>query len=428
MANVTLVTRDRQEQATHAVLLASVSPLMKAMLMEVQVTEEATTIILPDFTREEVELCLNSLFRGSKDHLNTSLLNLLDLKGAGKEEKFKDEVVPKCEAVELKDEELSDWDYQSDNDDAWDNPSSPPTPTSSFPCFYCEKKFTTTKRRKCHIELEHQQLLEAPPEFSDDELKEEEGSFPCSLCPNKSRTQKTLNQHMSKCHEEQCEWFPHIEEKGGKWFCKICNTSYSKKNKGIIHWRRIHKLGKVEFECTVCNKMFSSKHNMVEHNKLHTKSKDAICDLCGDAFKSKRELKNHVLRLHGSEKEKEEMKKFVCTTCGKGFYHECSLKDHEYVHLDQLSFFCEKCGSGFRTSNALRIHENRIHLKKWVETEEQKAKRNALKRQRRAEAKARNGGSQRTPEEKIIFNEYMRQYMARKKRTKEHSFTGDTGL
>lgn len=77
MANVTLVTRDRQEQATHAVLLASVSPLMKAMLMEVQVTEEATTIILPDFTREEVELCFNYLCRGMEDRKNESLLHLL---------------------------------------------------------------------------------------------------------------------------------------------------------------------------------------------------------------------------------------------------------------------------------------------------------------------------------------------------------------
>ena len=37
------------------------------------------------------------------------------------------------------------------------------------------------------------------------------------------------------------------------------------------------------------------------------------------------------------------------------------------------------------------------------------------KRKFRADKKARNGGVYRTPEEKRVFNEYMRNYMARRK-------------
>ena len=415
MANVTLVTRDRQEQATHAVLLASVSPLMKTMLMEVQVTEEATTIILPDFTREEVQLCLNYLCRGMEDRSNESLLHLLGvhIKGENKEAICK--VEAKSEIDFMKDEQVSDCDYQSDKDFDWDYHPPPSTPKKDFPCLSCGKKFTTHKRLSLHIELEHQQ----EPDLKKTE-EVEEGAFPCSFCHVVSKSDRCFNYHMSKFHVENCEWFPHLENHGDKWMCKLCSSSFVKKNSAIFHWKHVHKHGKTKtFECNVCNKMFSLKFNLIDHTKIHSKYKEVVCDLCGEAFSTKKSLNTHTLRVHGSEKTKDENKTFVCSTCAKGFYSNQALKAHEDIHLDGLSYFCDKCGTGFKTAQALRCHDSRIHLKKWVETDEARARRLANLKQRRVEKKARNGGSQRTPEEKIIFNEYMRQYMARKKREKE---------
>ena len=91
------------------------------------------------------------------------------------------------------------------------------------------------------------------------------------------------------------------------------------------------------------------------------------------------------------------------------------MTTHEDVHLEGHNFICDQCEATFKTSNALRIHTNRIHLRKWVLTEEQREKQNLRKRKFRADKKARNGGMLRTPEEKAVFNEYMRNYMARRK-------------
>jgi uncharacterized C2H2 Zn-finger protein len=141
-----------------------------------------------------------------------------------------------------------------------------------------------------------------------------------------------------------------------------------------------------------------------------------ICDLCGNVFKGKRSLQLHTKRVHWSEQEKKARKTHVCATCGKGFYSKYNLTDHEFIHIEgPNSHFCDQCEWTGKTKNALRIHTNRIHLGNWALSEEKRVKQNKRKIERRAEMKERNGGCQRTPEEKVKFNEYMKNWTRRKK-------------
>ena len=78
------------------------------------------------------------------------------------------------------------------------------------------------------------------------------------------------------------------------------------------------------------------------------------------------------MKMHASEEERKKEKKFVCTTCGRGFYKQAFLTDHEFLHLDRDSFFCDLCGYGTKTKDAMRLHKKIKHEGKYVVTEKQR--------------------------------------------------------
>jgi len=425
MANVTLVTRNRQQQATHAVLLASVSPLMKVMLMEVQVTGESTTIILPDFTREEVELCLDSLFRGSRDHLGRSLLDTLGVHPKeAKNETSKEEVIDnpdlnfrlKCEPVTDDDEYKNDDDDYKDDDD-WFEETRPPSTPNKFPCSYCEKQFTTQKRMKCHMSLTHENDGLGKYESNAAETSTV-CAFQCQYCPKKYQTQQNLTCHISRNHEEMSDYYHHVEFTDDKWVCLDCRKTFEKRHLCVLHWRQAHKTDKPMFSCDICQKKFKKKGNLKEHKNVHNRTKEFVCDLCGKSFNDKKILKLHHIKIHGTEEEKKANQKHVCSTCGKAFYKKVDLDDHENIHTGVKSFRCDQCDFGAFTPSGLRTHIMRIHQGLLVPTPEQRAKQNVQHMLKREERRKRNGGSIRTPEEKVKFNAYMRKWMANKKRQK----------
>lgn len=294
----------------------------------------------------------------------------------------------------------------------------------------CEGKGKGREDSKPAFKVDHdmkdEQISDSDNNYQDDHGEsdsrvylptEQETNFPCSYCPKKFSTQNRANCHMSLSHDQKNYFQEHIEEVEDKFSCKICRKSYEKRRFCVAHLKRSHGLGET-WNCEICGKNFTQKWHYKVHVLKHAGKRDHICDLCGNAFVEKSHLARHIVKLHGSEQEKEAKRKFVCTTCGKGFYSKFCLTDHEFIHLDHNSFFCDECEAGYKTKNALRLHKNKAHLGKYLPTEEQRKKQNMMKVQRNADKKARNG-SIRTPEEKIKFNEYMRNYQAKKRMQKQ---------
>jgi len=308
----------------------------------------------------------------------------------------KEEVKFKAEPPDSDREELTKMESDEGSDGGgWEGEKfEPPFPVKEEPeknyeCTFCNKKFTTGKRLKCHVSLAHA-----------------------------SQAPVTL--------EHEPEYLKYLEKDGDKWTCGLCKKSFPKRIRCVTHLQKTHKLGE-KFTCEVCTKPFFNAWNLKQHVKSHSSSRDHVCDLCGNGFTEKSHLKKHVIRVHGSEQEKEAKKTFVCTTCGKGFYTQCDLSEHEMTHLEHDSFFCDQCEKGYKTKNALRIHRNKIHLGMYPLKPEQRTKQNLAKIQKRAEIKARNGGVLRTPEEKVKFNEYMRNYQARKREEKQQAMLQYSG-
>ena len=219
---------------------------------------------------------------------------------------------------------------------------------------------------------------------------------------------------MSLEHEEKDEFAQYLDEGENHWTCTFCRSSFVNRARCVQHLGCVHKVG-ASWNCQECGKMFFHKYKLKMHMKCHNKIRDIICDLCGKGFSDNAPLKRHRLKIHGSEQEKEEERKFACTTCGKKFYRQCILTAHEFIHLDYNSFFCDQCECGYKTQNGLRIHINKVHNGKYGLTEEKRKELNVKRNKRRADNKVKNGGNYRTPEERVKFNEYMREYQARKR-------------
>ena len=398
MCNVNLVSKGGNITKTHALLLASASEIMKTVVLDAINSDEVVVIILPDFTKEEVQQGLEEITkRVLKLKLDES--SFLATLGIGIPPFRKSSKDMKSETLCENEEDIDiDIDFHED------------LQMKDEQMIGDMETFPVVKEPDLKSEIiKFDQKTEEEPSINYEEM------YQCNFCADRFENEAAFSKHMRRNHEDKTDYYGHIEEVDGKWFCKVCRKINPRKIGCIQHWRKVHNKLKSKLKCDVCNKDLSNKYNLKLHMKMHTGKRDYICDTCGIGFFDKKQLDKHHVRLHGSAQEKESKKTHVCSTCGKGFWNKTTLTNHEDVHLEGNNFFCDQCECTFKTSNALRIHTNRIHLKKWQYTEEQREKQNLRKRKFRADKKAKNGGMLRTPEEKVVFNEYMRNYMARRK-------------
>ena len=95
-------------------------------------------------------------------------------------------------------------------------------------------------------------------------------------------------------------------------------------------------------QCETCHKNFKEKRELRNHVKrVHEGELDFLCDQCSRPFVDAYALKRHVANVHDVDK------RFKCLQCDKGFggrshYNEHMIKVHEEGH----KLTCEFCGKG----------------------------------------------------------------------------------
>ncbi|CAL8358457.1 unnamed protein product [Lota lota] len=114
----------------------------------------------------------------------------------------------------------------------------------------------------------------------------------------------------------------------------------------------MHIVGERPYLCKLCGRAFSSKGNLRNHQTVHHGIfKNTACDVCGKNFACQSALDIHY-RTHTKERP------FICTTCNRRFSTKGNLKQHMLTH--QMRHHCRTCGKTFSSSSALQIH-NRTH-------------------------------------------------------------------
>uniref|UniRef100_A0A3Q2E144 C2H2-type domain-containing protein n=1 Tax=Cyprinodon variegatus TaxID=28743 RepID=A0A3Q2E144_CYPVA len=107
---------------------------------------------------------------------------------------------------------------------------------------------------------------------------------------------------------------------------------------------------KLSFKCVICGRSFWREADLKEHQGTHTGERPFSCQTCGKQFSHIQSFKNHK-RAHTGKRP------FLCQTCGKTFSQKSHLRDHRRTHTGEKPFSCPICGKGFS-----RIKENVIPL------------------------------------------------------------------
>lgn len=112
--------------------------------------------------------------------------------------------------------------------------------------------------------------------------------------------------------------------------------------------------------CSVCGKILSSLVALKNHEEKHfldqqpkEQSKRFVCDVCGQGFRMKSYLFNHMHNVHIRGK-------YPCTFCTRGFYKKYEMMDHiRQHHTMETPFHCEfeGCTKSFSRKKNYMIHK-----------------------------------------------------------------------
>ena len=141
--------------------------------------------------------------------------------------------------------------------------------------------------------------------------------------------------------------FP-IEEKQSE-LCPECgfNSQNLKRHLAVLHSRE-------KQMCLQCKKEYPSIISLKTH--IDTVHKKLPCELCGYLV-GKNKMKRHVQSKHTPN----DLKKFKCDLCGKGFAVKDNLKDHKNIHTGVKPYKCMYCPLSFASKGTHRMHQ-RKHL------------------------------------------------------------------
>jgi transcription elongation factor Elf1 len=145
---------------------------------------------------------------------------------------------------------------------------------------------------------------------------------------------------------------------GYSFTCDVCGNRFTQKINLKVHIKRYH-LEK-SFACEVCHKTFLSEAALESHSSDHSGIRKFKCKICNKAFKTERYRTLHFQR-HNSTGS------FVCDLCGKGFHSSTKLNYHKNVHTGEKPFKCQFCNLGFTNFPNRLKHVRRMHKEKSVE-------------------------------------------------------------
>lgn len=120
-----------------------------------------------------------------------------------------------------------------------------------------------------------------------------------------------------------------------------------------FHVRQVHCDRTLKCTYDGCTKVFKTQVALKSHLDIHAGVKNYVCSECGFAFRSKQELKGHILRKHSNVK-----KSIPCELCGKLFRHMSNLKSHFNIHKQQneRQHRCSECNVTFKSEITLQNH------------------------------------------------------------------------
>ncbi|CAD6996787.1 unnamed protein product [Ceratitis capitata] len=194
-----------------------------------------------------------------------------------------------------------------------------------YTCSECKQTFKRISCYRTHMERKHDQFIAVP-------------KFICSECSFSCNTQLQLNQHAVK----------HLPlTKRRVVPCPHCEQKFPTKSYVAQHIKYVH-MNERSFICEECGEAVRSKSQLKEHMLTHTDYAPFECEVCKKGFKNQVRLKNHM--------ETHNPNKHICAECGLQLNSRATLNRHLLVHSDVMQHKCDFCGRAFKRAKALKNH------------------------------------------------------------------------
>uniref|UniRef100_A0A0A9XM02 C2H2-type domain-containing protein n=1 Tax=Lygus hesperus TaxID=30085 RepID=A0A0A9XM02_LYGHE len=116
-------------------------------------------------------------------------------------------------------------------------------------------------------------------------------------------------------------------------------------DKGLRNHIRQHHITAPTFDCSICNKSWTSAAKLRQHMSVHNSPDTHSCSICDKKFKTEQAVRYHKL-LHSQP--------FQCYHCQKKFSRKVSIK----THLRWMK--CECCEIEFRCAGLFSQHEDEV--------------------------------------------------------------------
>lgn len=170
----------------------------------------------------------------------------------------------------------------------------------------------------------------------------------CPHCRERFTHRNSLTRHIRLSHTDKYKF-----EKSKTMQCPVCEATYLASS--IKAHMITHSVAKKEFCCSICNKCFSTKWNLKQHNWTHASrsSKPFQCNVCPSAFIRETDYITHM-NAHKS------IKPYTCNHCGCQFVRKYNWLRHTREHEKEKRYNCSVCGKKFHRAYYLTEHR-RVH-------------------------------------------------------------------
>ncbi|KAH8259967.1 hypothetical protein KR038_001932 [Drosophila bunnanda] len=113
---------------------------------------------------------------------------------------------------------------------------------------------------------------------------------------------------------------------------------------------------KTQCNWSLCNKQMDNRYRLIEHISTHSNKKQVACHHCGELFRTKTTLFDHLRR-----QPENNTNNFQCAQCFKFFATKKLLKSHLVRHVN--CYKCSMCDMTCSSSSSLTTHIRYRHLK-----------------------------------------------------------------
>ncbi|XP_069673050.1 zinc finger protein 271-like isoform X4 [Periplaneta americana] len=245
--------------------------------------------------------------------------------------------------------------------------------TYGFPCYVCgrilTRKYDLHRHMKIHskkpapldIDSDHSPSIIAS-EVDIDELLNSDGKSVCVETEGNCDFKRCIKTRTNDSREIS----PTEVLKKKKFKCNTCSKLFTRRHDVIRH-SKVHTEkknfvyeitsraqteveGKTLYKCEQCSKYIASKCSYLIHLRIHTGEKPCTCHVCGKQFRTTSLLNRHVKEVH------EGIREHACEFCERKLANKRALMDHRRTHTGERPWVCHICGKSFRTKASLYIH------------------------------------------------------------------------